>query len=140
VHAEPIIGDHFAPFFGAGADLYVGEAPCFAAGLRWFSGQRAGFVISAQIAWLDTTHTGNPSSEFAHYQDVYLGVTVGGRYRHPKGFIVDLGIGLGHLRSRQNGNALPAVDCGPSGAVSGSYSCEKSVFFPDVDLAIGWDF
>src|ERR1700760_3302530 len=97
---------HFAASFGVGADLYLGELPCFAGGARWFYGDRSGFFVSAAAAVINAAQVGEfNTNEVAAQQDLFVSLGAGYRALHSSGFFLDLGAGAAWLRQRKSGTA-----------------------------------
>lgn len=139
VHAE-LLYRHFAAFFGVGADLYLGELPCFAAGARAFLGDRRGFFVSGAAAWISVDRRGDQfTAEFASSADLFLSATAGYRALHRSGLFLDLALGAAWLRERRSG-FQGFGDSQFCGGTSQSYSCQRVEWHPDVNVAVGFDF
>jgi hypothetical protein len=141
LHAE-LIYQHFAAFFGVGADLTLGELPCYALGARWFLGDRSGFFVSGAAAWISVTQSGESSTnEFANQADLFLSAGIGYRALHRSGLFFDLGIGAAWLRQRKSGFSDASFGepefCGTT---TNTYSCQKVEWRPDINVAVGFDF
>jgi hypothetical protein len=142
VHAE-LIYQHVAVSFGVGADLNLGELPCFAVGGRWFHGNREGPFVSGAVAWINVNTPGGTSTgEFDDATDLFVAATLGYRFRHHTGIFFDAGLGAAWVRSRYNGFA-PFLGGGPAACTNQSsqaYSCQVTKVLPDVNLALGIEF
>jgi hypothetical protein len=139
LHAE-VLYRHFAAFFGVGADLNLGELPCFAAGARAFLGDRQGLFVSGAAAWITVNKPGDLfTAEFADAADLFISATAGYRALHHSGFFLDLALGAAWLRERRSGFE-PAGFNSFCAATSQAYSCQKIEWRPDVNVAVGFDF
>jgi len=141
LHAE-LIYQHFAVFFGMGADLTLGELPCYALGARWFLGDRRGFFVSGAAAWISVTQSGESSTnEFANQADLFLSAGIGYRALHRSGLFFDLGIGAAWLRQRKSGFSDASFgEPELCKATTNTYSCQKVEWRPDINVAVGLDF
>jgi hypothetical protein len=144
VHAE-LLYEHVAASFGVGADLNLGEAPCFAIGGRWFYGNRSGAFVAGSVAWIKVHQPGSPfTAEFDDSADLFVAATVGYRFMHRTGVFFDAGIGAAWLRTRRSGFApvahANAADCTNQNQTTQAYACQDTSVLPDVNLALGFDF
>ena len=141
LHAE-LIYRHFAAFFGVGADLNLGELPCYALGARWFLGDGSGFFVSGAVAWIRVTQSGESSTnEVANQADLFLSAGIGYRALDRSGLFFDLGLGAAWLRQRRSGFSDAGFgDPGFCGATTNTYSCQKVEWRPDINVAVGFDF
>ena len=130
-HLEFIILQHVAIFGGVGAGYKVRETPlCIAGGLRFFSGHRAGLMLSLQGAFAETDSSDEEG--YAIDRHVYLGATLGWRQRFDFGLFLEGGAGIAWEREHSYGD---------SDFVRGFlYNDWHRRVFPDLDLAIGFDF
>jgi len=141
VHLELIAG-HVGLFGGVGHDTYVDEGPSLAAGVRFFSGQGEGALLSLNFAYLQKHIEVTPGYpyEYADLEDVYLGATFGWRWRADVMF-GEVGLGPAWLRARSR-NAPPVTPWPlPSGCLGGwPYSCDNRRVLLDLTAAIGLQF
>jgi hypothetical protein len=143
-HLE-ILYQHVALFFGAGIDAnmrgpWPGRWPSYSAGGRAFSGDRSGFFLSGAVAWLDFKQHGDLfTAEFMDWSDLFVSANAGYRALHHSGLFADLALGPAWLRERRSGfeAADPNTFCNSG---SQAYSCQKTSWKLDVNIAVGFDF
>jgi hypothetical protein len=119
--------------------LLGGGKPGYEAGVRWFPSDGHGFVLSVHGAWMSDFLSYAPNdSEYHRKEQLYLGATLGGRYRTALGIFLEGGLGLTLLRETGSGvSPSPMVGCKN---INYAYSCVVTGILPDVDLAAGFEF
>ncbi len=140
LHAELIYG-HFAPFLGAGLDVHSLVGICLAAGARIFLGSGEGPMLSLNFASSNGGHAGDAYTlEGDYVDDRFIGASIGWRFRGKSGFYGEVGLGVSALHSQKHGYGPSPGSWNPCGTPAQAYSCASDSAFPDVNLALGFEF
>jgi hypothetical protein len=121
---------HFAGFVGIGADVFsLSPAPSFAVGARFLSGDGEGLLLTLAFAFSIDHQAGDPNTrEYEDLDDRYLGLTAGWRFRHRSGLFAEVAAGATLFATLDRGFNL-----------GGSGRWQRG-WYPDVDLALGFEF